>query len=344
MLGRMRFRLVVVAAASALLLSACSSDDEPSPRPEASPTESSPVVELSPLTGLPFDDGAPDNPVLVAKLENTAAGAPQYGLDQADLVVEELVEGGLTRLAAIYYENIPQKVGHVRSMRASDIGIAAPVAGQIVASGGASSTYQRVEEAGVPVFAEDEDAPGFSGDPLKARPYDRLVDLRAIAEVAERPVIPGPYFTWKPADQEGTAGAEPSDVAAEPTTATTATVRFSPTTSTSWALRDDTWQRTNGHAGEGADFAADTMIVLFCEVADAGYTDPAGNPVPETLLEGSGRAMVFAGDVVTEATWSKEDLGATMTFEDAAGEPLGIEPGHVWLELVPTAGGDVALG
>lgn len=342
MLERMRSRLVAVAAASALLLSACSSDEKPAPDPEPSDVQSSPAVEVSPLTGRPFGDGAPDNPVLVVKIENTAAGAPQHGLEQADLVVEELVEGGLTRLAAIYYENMPEQVGHVRSMRASDIGIAAPVGGQVVASGGASSAYQRLEAAGVPVFSEDHDAPGFSSDPVRARPYNRLVDLRAIAAVAERPSIPGPYLTWRSADDD-TSGASPSD-STESTRATSATVRFSPTTSTSWALDDGTWRRTNGHAEPGTDFAADTMVVVFCEVGDAGYTDPAGNPVPETIVEGDGRAVIFADDEVTEATWSKKTLSATMTFEDPAGEPLSIDPGHVWLELVPQDGGDVTLG
>ena len=62
--------------------------------------------------------------MFVVKIENTASGAPQYGLNKADMVIEELVEGGLTRLAALYYSDLPTKVGHVRSMRDTDIGIA----------------------------------------------------------------------------------------------------------------------------------------------------------------------------------------------------------------------------
>jgi len=341
MLGAMRFRLLAVAAASALLLTACSSDKEPPKAPDASEGTSTPIVEISPLTGLPLKGGAPDNPVLVVKVENTFGGAPQYSLDKADLVIEELVEGGLTRLAALYYENLPTKVGHVRSMRATDIGIASPVAGQIVASGGASSTYQRVAAAGVPVFSEDHDATGFSSDTTKVRPYNRLVDLTVIAGRAKPAKIPGPYLTWEAAgaDEPGAAA-----TAEAPRKATAATVGFSNTTRTSWALKGDTWQRTNGHAEAGTDFAADTMIVLFCDVGDAGYTDPAGNPVPETVVEGSGDAMIFHGDQVTKATWNKKTLGATMTFEDTAGNALGIDPGHVWMELVPKTGGSVTLG
>ena len=64
---------------------------------------------------------------MVLKMDNTYASSPQVGLGEADLVVEELVEGGMTRLAAFYYSQIPGDVGPVRSMRASDIGIVSPV-------------------------------------------------------------------------------------------------------------------------------------------------------------------------------------------------------------------------
>ena len=62
---------------------------------------------------------------------------PQVGLSDADLVTEELVEGGITRLAVSYYQTIPENVGPVRSMRATDIGIVQPLKATLVASGGA---------------------------------------------------------------------------------------------------------------------------------------------------------------------------------------------------------------
>ena len=88
------------------------------------------IAATWPLTGLPVtgdEDAAKTYPVLVTKIDNTYASAPQLGLGKADMVVEELVEGGLTRLAAFFYSQLPTKVGPVRSMRASDIGIVSPV-------------------------------------------------------------------------------------------------------------------------------------------------------------------------------------------------------------------------
>jgi len=335
----MKLRLIAVASAAALALSACSSssDEKPDPEsPDASQGTATKLVELSPLTGRAMRKGRPSNPVFVVKIENTSAGAPQYGLDKADLVLEELVEGGLTRLAAFFYSSIPSKVGHVRSLRTSDIGIAGPVGGQIVASGGAGGAYSKVENAGITVFSEDAGSPGFSSDAAKARPYNRLINLKTVAKKAKRHKIKSPYLPWTP------SGAAP--VAATGKTASAATVRFSNSTSTTWKLDGEKWVRTNGHASPNKDFEANTMIVLFAKVGDAGYTDPAGNPVPETVFEGKGEAMVFHGNQVDTVTWLKPSLDEALTFEAKDGTPYTIDPGKAFIELVPKDGGSVSLG
>ena len=72
-------------------------------------------------------------------------------------MVEELVEGGLTQLAAFYYSLLQRTVGPVRSMRASDIGIVAPVAASIVTSAAAPQTIARLEAAGVTFYPEGSD-------------------------------------------------------------------------------------------------------------------------------------------------------------------------------------------
>ncbi|MEJ7634053.1 DUF3048 domain-containing protein [Aeromicrobium sp.] len=344
----MKLRLLVAMSTVALALAACSSSDgakEPT-TPEASKGASKKLVEVSPLTGRVLPDGRPANPVFVVKVENTDAGAPQYGLNKADLVVEELVEGGLTRLAALYYSNLPSRVGHVRSLRDTDIGIAAPVGGQVVASGGAGGTFKRVENAGITVVSEDAGDAGFSSDPAKSRPYNRLINLKTVAKKAKATKINGPYLPWTPKSSEPATPAPSDSAATAPAAKRTrqATVRFSNSTATGWKLAGGKWQRTNGHAAPGKDFKANTMIVLFCEVGDAGYTDPAGNPVPETKLEGRGRAMVFHGNTVNEVKWRKPGLEDSINFTTKDGAPFTIDPGKVFLELVPDEGGSVNLG
>jgi hypothetical protein len=341
MLTLMKLRLIAAASAAALTLTACSSssssDDGKKPdAPGAPATSAAPVVQTSPLTGQPMSKGRPANPVFVVKIENTSAGAPQYGLDKADMVLEELVEGGLTRLAAFFYSSIPSKVGHVRSLRTSDIGIAGPVSGQLVASGGASGAYNKVENAGIKVFSEDAGSPGFSSDPAKYRPYNRLINLKTVAKEAKRGKVKRSYLPFTP------AGTAPRAASGKPARA--ATVRFSSSTATTWKLDGAQWTRTNGHAAPGKDFKADTMIVVFAKVGDAGYTDPAGNPVPETVFKGEGDAMVFHGGQVDTVTWSKPSLNKALTFTDADGSAYTIDPGKVFIELVPKGSGSVTLG
>lgn len=334
----------VVLSTVALTLTACASSDPSSDGPDTTKGSSEKLVELSPLTGKAMPNGRPNHPVFIVKVENTEGGQPQYGLNKADMVIEELVEGGLTRLAAFYYSNLPTKVGHVRSIRASDIGIASPVGGQIVASGGAARTYTRVKAAGIKVFSEFYGAPGFSSDPAKVRPYNRLVNLQSIAKKAKNSRIFGPYLAWTPA-KTAKATATPADTSTPPAAAkrvTSANVGFSGSTHTRWTFSGHTWHRVNGHAASGQDFRPNTLIVLFCKIGDAGYLDPAGNPVPETDLEGTGRAMIFSGEKLTRATWTKNGFHSTISFAGTDGSPITIDPGHVFLELVPESGGSVS--
>ena len=343
MLGDMKLRLLVSAVAAALLLAGCTDDGGSSSDPSAKNGDSEKLVEISPLTGQPMPDGRPDNPVMVVKVENTPAGAPQYGVDRADMVVEELVEGGLTRLAALYYSKLPSKVGHVRSLRTTDIGIAKPVGGKIVASGGAPKASRQIRNAGLRVFTES--SPGFSRD-SKAAPYNVVVNLKRLGAAAKRNKIPGPYLTWTPLEgsEESTPEPDASDSASaapEPKKTKKATVRFSNSTATRWKFSGGHWTRKNGHAVPGQEFAADSLIVMFCQVGDAGYRDPGGNPVPETVIEGSGRAVVLHDGTATEATWDKPSLGGEISFKTEDGKPLTIDPGKVWLEMVPKGKGGV---
>ncbi len=334
----MKLRVVMAFTALALTLTACGgSNEEKKADSKASERDSAKLVERSPLTGLPMKNGLPDNPAFVVKIENTANGAPQYSLNRADLVVEQLVEGGLTRLAAIYYSNLPERVGHVRSMRTTDIGIAKPVNGQIVASGGSNRTYRRTDKADLTYHAEDKGAPGFSSDPNKVRPYNRLLNLKTLARKAKGEPITGNYLPWA-TNLEAEGAATPV-----PKTATKADVRFSPFANTTWALAGDKWKRTNGHAAAGQDFEADTLIIIHARVVDAGGSDAAGSAVPETVFEGNGKAVLLHGKTVTEATWSKGGLESEIVLKGADGKPVSVNPGKVWIELVPQGDGSATL-
>ena len=291
--------------------------------------------ETWPLTGLRAGSPAKDHPVLVLKLDNTASSAPQRGLSSADLVVEELVEGGVTRLAVFFYSRIPGVVGPVRSMRASDIGIVSPVDATMVTSGAAAPTIARLARAGVPYVTEG--SAGFYREAARRAPYDLMADLGDVAEAVsgDDEVRPPDYLPFGPARRLP---------AGEP--ATSFDARFSSAHTTSWAYRDGGYVDTGSLAAAGDEFPADSVLVLRVKVGDAGYRDPSGNTVPETRLVGEGEAQLFhAGRVVT-GTWSKSALTSSLrlTRTTPQGEvDLLVPPGRTWIELVPAATGGVDI-
>src|SRR6478735_191863 len=185
-----RARLITaVLLSSGLLLAGCGggSDSEDDSTPAAQQVAGAEEVASTwPMTGLPVegdDDAEQTHPVLVTKMDNTYSSSPQIGLGSADLVVEELVEGGLTRLAAFYYSELPANVGPVRSMRASDIGIVSPVDATVVTSGAASKTIARINDAGIPFYQEGDI--GFTRDSSRSAPYNLFANLETIAKDAE---------------------------------------------------------------------------------------------------------------------------------------------------------------
>ncbi len=284
---------------------------------------------VSPLTGQELEGDAASRPVLAVKIDNSGASAPQVGLGSADLVTEELVEGGITRLAVFYQSRLPGEVGPVRSMRATDIGIVQPLGASLVASGAAPQTNARLKDAGITTYVEG--APGFYRVADRVAPYNLFVDLQELADTLLPAQPAPPYLPF---------GGEPlpDGVPARSLTAT-----FSGSSSTSFSFRDGHYDNTDGNAAEADRFTADTVLVLRVQVGDAGYRDPAGNPVPETRLVGSGPAMVFSGGRLVRGRWSKAELGSGLVLE-VDGKPVQLPPGRVWVELVPLRGGGVRVG
>jgi hypothetical protein len=329
--------LAALIVTASLVLAGCGggSEDSGDQTPASQQVSGSEEVAASwPLTGLPVsgdDEVEQEHPVLVTKMDNTYASSPQVGLGSADLVVEELVEGGLTRLAAFYYSEIPDLVGPVRSMRASDIGIVSPVGGTMVTSGAAGQTIARIKGAGIQYFAEG--SKGFARDSSRSAPYNLFANLSEVAtEAAVDATRPDDYLPWG-SEEDFPKGQPAKRIAA----------LFGGGHTTNWTYDGKGYVNENTYAASGDEFPADTVLVLRVTVGDAGYLDPAGNPVPETKLEGKGEAMIFHGGRLVRGTWKKTGLDSPITLSTKAG-PLDVPAGHTWIELVPAANGNVTFG
>ena len=333
--SRARVRgVVALAAALSLTLAGCSSDDSSTPAGDEGPegqatAEGVDLMGQWPLTGLPADTEAPQHPVMVVKIDNSSNSAPQIGLSKADLVTEELVEGGITRLAVFYYSQTPRQVGPVRSMRATDIGIVQPAQAALIASGGAPPTVRRVADAGIDTFTEG--AKGYVRATDRSAPYNLMMNLPVLARSLQAPEPPSNYLPWGD-EADFPKGQKAKGVSAQ----------FSGSHTTSWRYAGGRYDNLNSNAAAGDHFVPDTLLVLRVEVGDAGYRDPAGNAVPETKFTGTGDAMVFHKGRMVRATWEKPGLDAKLSLSTKAGE-LKLPPGKVWMELVPKNGGNVTV-
>ncbi|QZY28395.1 DUF3048 domain-containing protein [Nocardioides coralli] len=322
--------------AGSLLLAACGGD-EAEPESESTPgqevAEGSTLGQTWPLTGLDVegeDSSLRTHPVMVAKIDNSSSSAPQVGLGAADLVVEELVEGGMTRLAVFYYSEIPGTVGPIRSMRSSDIGIVSPVDAEVVTSGAAPITVNRLRNAGVRFYGEG--SPGFTRAGDRSAPYNLMADLGKLVDSRKETPEgrPDDYLPWGEAE-DLPKGKKARTIAAA----------FGSHTTT-WSYRNGGYVNQNSYAAGGDEFPTDTVLVLRVRVGDAGYRDPAGNPVPETKLEGKGQALLFHGGKVVTGTWSKKGLDAPLSLSTKKGK-LEVPAGHTWIELVPQQSGNVTF-
>jgi hypothetical protein len=265
---------------------------------------------------------------MVVKIDNSANSRPQIGLSKADLVTEELVEGGSTRLAVFFYQHVPTLVGPVRSMRATDICIVRPAQAVLVASGGAPPTVARVKAAGITTFTEG--ATGYRRDSSRPAPYNLFMGLKELAKKIRAKETVSSYLPFGP------ESALPKGHPARGLAAV-----FSGGHTTRWTYDGGTYADPGSFAAQGDRFRPDTVLVLRVKVGDAGYKDPAGNPVPETKFDGSGPALLFHGGRVVRGTWSKS-LTSTITLRTKAGA-LKVPAGHTWIELVPVNGGKVSI-
>jgi hypothetical protein len=331
---RAQLTTAFIAVASLLLVGCGGGDSSGEKKPASQEVAASEEIAATwPLTGLPVtgdQDPAKTHPVLVTKIDNTHASSPQLGLAEADLVVEELVEGGLTRLAAFFYSQLPTKVGPVRSMRASDIGIVSPAKASVVTSGAAGRTIARIKGAGIQFFQEG--APGLSRDTSRSAPYNVFADLTTVAKEAEvEPTRPADYLPWGE-EKDFPSGRPASKIA----------VSFGGGHTTNWTYDGKGYTNENTYAAQGDHFPADTVVVLKVQIGDAGYLDPAGNPVPETKFTGKGRALIFHGGKMVRGTWTKSDLQASIGLSTQAGE-LKVPAGHTWIELMPATTGNLTI-
>ena len=348
--------IVALTIGAALLLGACGgSPDDPTP---VAPVTQPPVVEVAkiappapvvpprwPLTGVATAEVA-GRPALAIKVENSGEARPQTGLDQADVVWEQVVEGGISRFVAVYQSQVPAEVGPIRSVRPMDPAIAAPMHGLIAFSGGQQQFVQDLKNAGIQTISMDAGADGFyrkkGVGPAPHNVYGTPQTFWDQAD-ADHSALPPTQFVIAQGPGEGQRGRGRRPVVGG---------GRAPLGLLASRRGRGTQGRGRGCARRaphrrcvrsGAQIAATNVVTLKVRVVDSGTTDPAGNPVPETVLDGTGDATVSSGGKTVAGTWSKTGVDAVLTLAAADGSVLTLAPGITWVELVPVDSGSVTI-
>jgi hypothetical protein len=300
------------------------------PTSTSSPAPAS--TSLAPLTGVETDEDLLDGPSIAAKIDNHPAARPQAGLASADIVVEELVEGGLTGYLAVWHSDIPDRLGPVRSVRFMDADIATPFGGIIAYSGGQERYVEQMESTGLQnaIYGQDATADTIFRTQSRLAPHNVLVRAQRLA--ARHTNLDAPVAQFSYADE----GETPSAVAAG-TVTSTFPLSFSPesTRAWSWDGARSLWARTQDGAPDrdptGFSYGANNVVVLRVPVS-------ADEDDTKTELIGSGEAWVASGGSVLHASWSKDSAVDRIELVDDAGEPIALQPGNTWVELVPLTG------
>ena len=312
--------------------------------PIALPTQApEPVYVTAPLTGVQYEDTSPEalqlkKPSVACKIDNgSEAPRPQSGLNSTDIVFDEMVEGGLTRLVAIWHSTQPDAIGPVRSIRPMDPDITSPFGGIVCFSGGQAVFVNMINEAPVFVASETtEQGKGtFSRSTDRIAPHNVIVNVMKLASDHPELTPPAPQFQFAKDVQNSSAGASGEAV-------TKFEVKF-PQASALWTASSDgaKWLRTQDGKPltdklDGEQVSATNIVVLSVKI-DRSYLDRKYGHIPKSVLVDSGKAWVFSGGKLIESNWSKASATSPIVLTDSAGSPVLLAPGNTWVELMPVA-------
>ena len=308
----------------------------PSPPPSPTPTpkpKPKPKPAVNPLTGL---RGVPTQRVVVVKIDDTASGRPQIGLQSADVVYVEQVEAGLTRLAAVFASRHPTVVGPVRSVRNADPELLATYGRPALAySGGAARPVGVLRRS--PVLDAGPQRVGGAYRRLggaRHAPYNLVVDTSRVAAAAVgASSVRDIGLRWSVTDP---ALANARRVNAVSVLVGRTAVRFR------WSPRARLWLQVDPdgsyrRTSSGRVIATPNLVVPFSPAhVDRSDVDVVGNPSVYTSTVGAGTALVFRDGRMLTGRWSRARASGPTTYLNAARKPLTLRPGGAWVLLAAT--------
>jgi hypothetical protein len=294
-------------------------------------------VATCPLTGAPAPGGVvPARPALGVKIGNYPGDRPSAGLNQADIVFEEPVEGAITRLLAVFQCRGAALVGDLRSAREPDVGILSQLSGPLfVHAGGIDPVIALLAAA---PLTDDNLYTGDRGsaiiqEPGRVAPYATFVNtasLWAFNPSDNKP--PAPIFNYTSALPPGSVAGSGASVH----------IPFSSTSDVTWKWNPAAgYQRYYSGAPDilvdGTRTTAANVVIMTVQTSNGPWVENSegGLEVQVTSI-GSGPLLVMRDDAAIAGTWSRSSPTQPATLTAANGKPITLQPGNTWVELVPS--------
>jgi hypothetical protein len=278
-----------------------------------------------------------NNQILVVKIDDTNAAHPQIGVESADVVYVEQVEGGLTRLAAIYTSKLPPLIGPIRSARISDIELLAQYGRVGFAYSGAQSKMRPViAEANLENLSAERNPPSIYGkDPDRPGPVDMILKPDLLLERANA----------NPKIKIETASASVFPFGEAPKGETNTAIAKVKWPSAKYELQWDSESKKwliyfNGKpnmAANGEHLYADTAIIQIVSITPSIYGDKFGEITPFSKTTGSGKAVMLRDGFSYQISWQRDLETDLTTWKSQDGKVANFKPGRIWIYLTDEA-------
>ncbi len=269
----------------------------------------------------PFGGDTPI-PVTAVVVDNVAGVGFQIGIDQAQLLIEVPVEGGITRYTAFYGETVPVLIGPVRSLRPVSADLLALFTPVVFTTGGQPFVTGMVEGAGSTIVTRDGSIAFQTLE--RPQPHHVFVTPEVDGALSEPAEAPWDYGEW--------GGGEP---------ATEVSIQFGG--GVSWRFEDGAYVRYVSDErvevlprfdSDPVPLTRDTLILMVVNQKSAGYTDSSGAEVPTFDVIGSGVLyLLYQGEVI-EGRWFRSGQDSGYRFVTDGG-PLPVPTGTVYQAIVP---------
>ena len=343
--SRKRGVLVVAVLVSSLVLAACGTAKTPTSTTSSSTTSTTAApVALCPLTGTPAPGNVvPQRPAIATKVDNYSSGPspaearPQSGIDHADIIFEEQVEGSITRYAAVFQcQNAPGLVGPIRSARWTDIQMLAQLGHPILVHvGGILPVLSLINSSALVNLDLGSNGALETNPPGRYAPYDTYTSTQAVWALEKTLTTPpAPLFSYSAAIPSGQA-------------ITQVHLDWSGTSDIYWRWNASTgtWLRFYNVASSYApnvqpDILADgvqnqvqNVIIQDVSITYGPWVENSGGGLEAEshIIANSGKAYVLRNGKIISGSWTAGPPGSPTRFLNGAGQPITLAPGRTWV-------------